>query len=200
MKKILSVVLMLLVAVCVFAQRPPERVKNEIEEDSHSQHIYINKHKVTMRPGENITLEADAFDYMGRITWKSSNSHVAYVDHGKVYARDCGECRIYASIPGASEYCEVIVTRDNYRHHHDYKLTLNDDKVVVGRGEIFHLQLYVNGSAEDNDITYSTDDSRVATIDRYGVITGRGIGTTTITVKYGNKEVTCDVRVIRNRR
>ena len=197
MKKIISVLLMLLMVVCVLAQSPerPNRDKKEPPRE----HIYLNRHRVVMRPGEYIQLEADTFGYVGRISWRSSNSRVAYVDRGRVYAMDYGSCNIIASIPGASDYCEIIVTNDRGGYNYDYKLSLNETKVVLNKGETFHLQLYVNGFAEDDDIIYTTKNTRVATIDGDGVITARGIGTTTILVKYGNREVSCNVRVIMNR-
>ena len=197
MKKIITVLLMFLMVTCVFAQTP-ERPNRDIRE-THKDHVYLNKHRVVMRPGEYIQLEADTFGYVGKISWRSSNNSVAYVDRGRVYAREYGSCQITASTPGASDYCEIIVSKDNGRYNYDYDLSLNETKIVLSRDQTFHLQLYVDGFAEDNDITYSTESPRVATIDHDGVITGRGIGTTTITVKYGNKEVTCGVRVIRNR-
>ena len=52
-------------------------------------------------------------------------------------------------------------------------------------------------NAAIKNVTYMTDDSRVATVDNYGRITAKGVGTCTVTAKTldGGKAATCTVTV-----
>ena len=162
--------------------------------------IFLNRNRVVMRPGEYVDLYADVYDYTGPVHWKSTDSHVASVNRGRVFANHYGRCFIKACISDCCAYCEIIVTDDYYYRDKSIKLSLNETNVVLNKGETFHLQLYVNDYPEDNDITYTTQNTRVATINGDGIITANGIGTTTIEVEYGGLRINCKVRVIMNRR
>ena len=50
-------------------------------------------------------------------------------------------------------------------------------------------------TTDDATVTWSTDDAKVATVNRYGRVTGIAQGSTTITAKVGDFTETCKVTV-----
>ena len=69
-------------------------------------------------------------------------------------------------------------------------------EMVYGNGKDITLEATV--SPEDYDVTWSSSDESVATVDDEGVVHAVGAGTAVITAEAGNKKATCDVSVIIN--
>ena len=77
------------------------------------------------------------------------------------------------------------------------KIVLDQASLEMKRGEKQQLSWSVEPSdAYLEDVTFTSSDRTVATVDRDGVITAVSRGTATITVKCGNLTADCDVTVI----
>ena len=98
---------------------------------------------------------------------------------------------------------ELLGETDNPTHDDDVKtaITLNKStlEMAYGNGKDVTLEATVSLSdAEYDDITWSSSDESVATVDDEGVVHAVGAGTAVITAEAGNKKATCDVSVIIN--
>ena len=79
-------------------------------------------------------------------------------------------------------------------------VTLDESTLEMGyAGKAVTLEATVSpADAEDTDITWSSSDESVATVDDEGVVHAVGTGTAVITAKAGDKKATCDVSVVIN--
>lgn len=75
-------------------------------------------------------------------------------------------------------------------------ISLNKTSVTLKKGETASLSATVSPSdATNNKVTYTTSNSKVATVSSSGKITAVGGGTAKITAKAGGKTATCTVNV-----
>ena len=99
---------------------------------------------------------------------------------------------------------ELLGETDNPVHDDDpakiavTAVTLDEStlEIVYGIGKDVTLEATV--SPEDFDVTWSSSDESVATVDDEGVVHAVGAGTAVITAEAGDKKATCDVSVVIN--
>lgn len=143
-----------------------------------------------------------AKDVTSSATWSSSNPAVASVSGGSVTAKATGSATITAAYNGYSATATVTVEEDIT---YDYQLSPTSANVVNGRTTKMTVirRTFTNGSqtnGEDysSNFTWTSSNTSVATVGSYGVITGVGTGTATITAKYGGTTLTGTVTVTPN--
>ncbi len=98
---------------------------------------------------------------------------------------------------------ELLGEADNPTPDDDVKtaITLNKStlEMAYGIGKDVTLEATVSpADAEDFDVTWSSSDETVATVDDEGVVHAVGTGTAVITAEAGDKKATCDVSVVIN--
>ena len=99
---------------------------------------------------------------------------------------------------------ELLGETDNPTHDDDpiavTAVTLDETTLEMGyAGKAVTLEATVSPSdAEYDDITWSSSDESVATVDDAGVVHAVGTGTAVITAEAGDKKATCDVSVVIN--
>ncbi|MBH1940239.1 Ig-like domain-containing protein [Mobilitalea sibirica] len=128
------------------------------------------------------------------LLWESTDTKVAIVDaHGKVTAKEAGNALIMARTEaGAIAYAKVNVTLPVEG------LLLNFSDKTIYVGDEFELKVSVSPSeASELGVTWESSNTRVATIDKNGVVEGLMGGTTVITAKTldGGYSATCVVTV-----
>lgn len=163
--------------------------------------ISISKSTHTLNTGESVTLKAtvrtnDGSTYSDFVEWTSENAKVATVDsNGKVTAHYPGTVIIRArTIDGTerSVVCAVTVKQP-------VKGVSITGKKSVGVGKTFTLKPTFNPTyATNQNVTWSTSNSAVATVSASGVVTGKKVGTAVITCKTqdGGYTAKCTVTVI----
>lgn len=132
------------------------------------------------------------------VTWKSSNTSVATVDkNGKVTAKKCGTTTITCSVVNrmnakASATCKVVV--------YDGSISLSSSNVSLNalKNEAKQLECSIKYlDIKTKDISWSSSNAKIATVDKNGKVTAKGVGNVTITAK--NKATghtaTCKVAV-----
>ena len=124
------------------------------------------------------------------VEWKSSNTGVATVSKGVITPVKAGTATITASIQGKTATCEVTVTKKLEGISID-KTALSLEK---GTSDKITLSYDPEDTTDDTTATWSTSDSKVATV-KDGVVTAVGSGKATISVKVGNFTKTCEVTV-----
>ena len=164
--------------------------------------ITLNKNELNLNKGESETLTAtvETDDWYGNpnpnVTWSSSNANVAAVDqNGTVTAVDRGTATITATTAdgGFTASCQVTVAVPVTG------VTLNKDelKLHTGNSETLTATL-VPQNANNQNVTWSSSDPSVATVDQSGKVTAAGVGTASVTVttEEGSFTASCQVTVV----
>lgn len=130
------------------------------------------------------------------VTWSTSNASIATVNNGEVTAVSAGTATITATADGKSATCTVTVTADTVPVT---GVTLNKTSTSLYVGDTETLTATVQpGNASNQNVTWSTSDASVATVEN-GVVraTGRGTATITVTTEDGGFTAGCTVTVSR---
>ena len=163
--------------------------------------VGLNTNKVELSVGEGnklvatVTPEAAANK---EVTWSSNNPEVATVEQdGKVVAQKPGNATITVTTKDGNKTatCEVIVKETPVAVT---GVGLNTNKVELSVGEGNKLVATVTPEAAANkEVTWSSNNPEVATVEQDGKVVAQkpGNATITVTTKDGNKTATCEVTV-----
>lgn len=123
--------------------------------------------------------------------YKSSNSKIAKVNkNGVVTALRPGTVKITTKYKSKSCTTKVTIKKA--------KLSLNKKTIELNRGQKFTLKAFANKSGISNkNIKWTSSNSKVASINKNGIITTKKNGTTTISCKTTIGKVTAKV-VVKN--
>lgn len=165
----------------------------------YAESLEIDKSTAVLYTGESLELNVtvspdDTSDKT--LQWSSSNPSVATVDqNGKITALKAGSVKITASTVDGSG---LKVTCDLTVKQHVTGVSLNESSVILNKGDSKSLVATVLPSdATDKRVIWRSTDESVATVDEYGVVSGVGKGSATITVttEDGGKTDMCEVEV-----
>ena len=149
--------------------------------------VDIKQSTVNMNKGKTTTLTISEYTPKGEITWESSNTKIATVNaKGVVTGVTAGTATITLKHidTGITDTCTINVS----------DLKINQNSVTINKGKTTKITL---GKNAPKGITWSSSNSKVATVSSTGVVTGKAGGTVTITAKSsvtGAKD-TCVVNV-----
>ena len=143
--------------------------------------VTLNKTALTLNIGASETLTAtvapaDATNK--KVTWKSDKSEIATVDAaGKVTAVAAGEATITVTTEdgGKTATCKVTVKPKLVS-----EITLADLALYVGESKAVTATVKPD-DATNKELTWKSSDESIATVDNTGKVTGKKIGTATIT-------------------
>lgn len=187
-KSIITIMLVMSVMVCgthstVYAASGNIRVK------TNKSTLYImdsanNKAKLTTTwNSKNVTKSAK---------YRSSNSKIAKVNKsGVITAVKPGTVKITTKYKGKTKTTKVTVKKA--------KLSLNKKTVQLTAGQKFTLKAFANKSTISNkNVTWTSSNSGIASINKNGIITTKKSGTTTISCKTTIGKVTAKIIVKNN--
>jgi len=141
---------------------------------------YFDKESMSLYKGKS-----DKFNLTGGRSdtkWTSSNTSVATVDNkGNVTAVSAGYATITANTGGY--LVKATVTVEN-----PY---ISDTALSMYRKE--KATLKVTGAS--GDVSWTSSNKKVATVSSSGVVTGKGVGTATITAKVAGEALKCKVTI-----
>ena len=147
--------------------------------------------------GETVQLSAtvlpsDAADKS--ITWSSSNKEVATVsNNGLVTGVSEGRAGIMAKAGGKTATCIVTVSRKPVPVT---SVTLDKESISLTKGESQTLVATVKpDGATYKALTWTSSDSKIASVDSKGKVKALAVGSATITVKADDQQATCVVTV-----
>ena len=143
--------------------------------------VTLNKTETSIFVGGSETLTAtvapaDATNQ--KVTWKSSDAAVASVDaNGKVTGVKAGEATITVTTEdgGKTATCKVTVKPNLVS-----EITLAALAIYVGESKAITATVKPD-DATNKALTWKSSDESIATVDNTGKVTGKKIGTTTIT-------------------
>lgn len=159
--------------------------------------VSINQATAEMLVGEKKQLSAtvtpsDATDQ--NIKWSSSKKSVATVsDQGMVTAIAEGQTTIKAQAGGKTSVCIVTVHKEIIAVT---SITLDKNSLSLVKGESETLTATVNPSgATHTNVSWSSSDSNVASVDSKGKVKAIASGNATITAQVDGIKATCTVTV-----
>lgn len=174
-----------------------ERFEVNVTVETSINKVALSETSLEMAKGEektiSATVEPSDTTMSKELTWESSNPDVVTVDeNGKIEAISGGRATITAtSVNGVSASLNVVVNVPITN------ATINKESLTMNKGDEEQLEVTIEPSdATDKEITWTTDDDEVATVDDTGKVTAVGAGETTITAKVGSFTLTTDVEVI----
>lgn len=153
----------------------------------------LNKRSVTMKPGQEVTLtytNSSGYDAPS-VVWNTSDYKIATIDGYKsvtgektvtVYAEDIGECTITcnANTGPTNPTCTIIVKGD------PPTAVALPSTASTKVGESVTLTPTLTPSDAYAKFTWTSSNEAVATVSSSGKVTGKNVGTTTITVTTDN--------------
>ena len=128
------------------------------------------------------------------VYWESSNPAVASVSAGLVTAKSKGTAIITARTGdgGYTATCTVTVSQPVTG------ISLNQSSISIIKGKTYQLSASIQPSGASNrNVTWSSSNSNIATVNSSGKVSAKAAGTATITVttKDGSKTAKCTVTV-----
>lgn len=163
--------------------------------------ISIDYSKVKISAGRSKVLKATISPGTAtnsNVTWKSSNSKIAKVDQtGKVTGVAGGSATITATSGDGrvKDTCRVYVSQAISK----LKITATTTNVSEKKGKIALKAVISPSTATERTIKWSSSNTKIATVDKDGIVTGKSKGKVTITAANSNGKVkaTCIVNVLR---
>ena len=149
--------------------------------------VSISESKLSLYVDDTVTLTANSSDEDALVLWETSNKAVATVRQGRVKAIGKGECDISAyDDNGARASCHVSVDAMNVTISHSSK------KVDLNYLNTFLLQAE---SDDGGDITWSSADENIATVNQNGLVVCHDTGNVKISAYRKGGRGNCDVTI-----
>ncbi|MDL2278391.1 Ig-like domain-containing protein [Parabacteroides sp. OttesenSCG-928-G07] len=201
--KFTTILLVMLTALCVFfvACSDDDPAPDPVPETVKVTGVTLNKSETNLVVGGSETLTATVAPTNAKnksVTWSSSDEATVTVDSsGKITGVKAGTATITVKTAdgGKTATCKVTVSTVAVAVT---GVTLNKKETTISvGGEETLIPTITPKEATNQNVTWSSSDASVATVDDAGKITGVKAGTATITVKTadGEKTATCVVTV-----
>ena len=172
---------------------------------SHDQITYaliVNAHKATLKYGQSTTgikvTEMNSSDYLKSVTSKNTSivkvSDVSKKGTFKLTAgKKSGKTLVHIELAsGLAADVQITVQSGTVKTNY---ITGLKKSVNVSKGKTYTLKPTLDPITSQEKVTYSSSNTKVATVNSKGVITGKAAGTAKITVKSGSKKATITVKV-----
>ena len=158
--------------------------------------ITLKKNQTTLGVGysENLKYNLSSELNSSNVIWTSSNSKVVTVQNGKITAISNGTAIITASINGYSTTCTVTVS-NSYVPVKGISLNKNNLNILIGNSETIIANINPT-NATNKEVTWTSSNPSVASVDSNGKITAKKIGTTIITVSINGYSSTSTINVV----
>ena len=181
---------------------PAEQFPAPAADDGHVHSISLDKYKVVVQVGQDdmpwVTMYPESAEDKSEI-WTCNDTSVATVNSwGKITGVNEGTCQVTVRSgdnPDVKAVVDVTVTARQVIHVESISLDKEEVNIQVGLPDMPLVTMYPT-TATDKGELWESDDTSVATVNGYGLITGVGIGVCHVTVtSKDNPEVKASVTV-----
>ena len=160
--------------------------------------ISLDKTNTSMNIGNNLTLNANIQPSNAtnkNITWTSSNNNIATVNNGIVTAKAAGNVVITATTSNGKQATCAITVNSNIVNATGVSLNTTDISMNTGNN-ITLVATVAPTNTTNKNITWTSSNNNIATVDKNGNVKAKANGTATITATTSNgKQATCKVTV-----
>ena len=150
-----------------------------VNQEKKATEVRLNKTELKLANGRKtkLVLSVTPSDFTDEVSWKSSDEKVVQVaDTGEITAWSLGMATIKVTVGDVSASCKVTVTQPVT------SISLNITSLVLEAGDTQKLTATVSpSSAENKEITWSTSNEEIVTVDEQGLVTGHRKGSATVT-------------------
>ena len=178
---------------------PPETTPEPTEKPS-DYTLKLSTSSVSMEVGEskNVTV---TYTGSGNLTWSSSNSGVAKVSNGKITGVAAGTA--YVTVSDGTKNATVAVTvkakpvetqPPTQPTNPTAELKILTTKAEVTAGNTYQVEYTYTGNT--SNLTWTSNDTSVATVNGSGVVTAVGAGQALIKVTDGTTTKRCTITVV----
>jgi uncharacterized protein YjdB len=181
-----------------------EAIRIKIVPIVNTQSVTLNKSTETLTAGQTDTLVANVGPENAtykQVMWSSSNNSVATVDNtGKITALKQGNASIIATTVNGGKVASCSVTVNPPILATGISINKTTDELKVGDTDNLAVDVQPDNTT-NKQISWTTSNSSVATVDSNGKVIAVSAGTATITgttIDGSNKNVSCNVNVINN--
>jgi len=142
--------------------------------------------------GKTVTIKGEVLPENAtykNLTWSSSNTNIATIKNGTVYGVAEGNVTItVSSRNGLSKSVNIKVSSIPVS-----SISLSDEKRKINIGEEYSLIATISPSdASNKNLTWTSSNASVITVNAKGLVTPHSVGTATITAKsYNGKTASC---------
>ena len=181
---------------------PAEQFPAPAPDDGHVHSISLDKYKVVVQVGQDdmpwVTMYPESAEDKSEI-WTCNDTSIATVNSwGKITGVNEGTCQVTVRSgdnPDVKAVVDVTVTARQVIHVESIALDKEEVNIQVGLPDMPLVTMYPT-TATDKGELWESDDTSVATVNGYGLITGVGIGVCHVTVtSKDNPEVKASVTV-----
>ena len=126
---------------------------------------------------------------------RTTNKKIVKVDKkGKIIGKKSGKATVTITYTnGSRRIYQVKVQKGIVK---TTAVSVNKRNIILARkGKSFQLKVTLTPVTSQQKVTYKSSNSKVAAVNLKGKIVAKKKGTATITVKSGNKKITCKVKV-----
>ena len=126
---------------------------------------------------------------------RTTNKKIVKVDKkGKITGKKAGKATVTITYTnGSRRIFQVKVQKGIVK---TTSVSVNKRNIILARkGKSFQLKVTLTPITSQQKVTYKSSNSKVAAVNLKGKIVAKKKGTATITVKSGNKKITCKVKV-----
>lgn len=165
--------------------------------------VSLDRSSISMKEGSTEWLTASVYPTNAtnkNVTWSSSNTSVASVSsYGQVSAKSAGTATITCrAADGSGKYATCRVSVESATVYVS-SITLNKTSVSLNVGGTSQLSASVYPTTATNrSVSWTSDDTSVATVSSNGLVTAKSAGTAVITCKAkdgSGKKTTCTIIV-----
>lgn len=150
-----------------------------INQENKATEVKLNTANLKLVKGKTATLILSVVpsNFTDQVTWKSTDTNVASVDdNGRVTAKAIGTATVKVTVGDIDASCKITVTQPVT------SIGLNKSSLSLEAEATERLTATVSPStAENKAITWSTSDTKIASVDETGLVTAKAKGTAQIT-------------------
>ena len=156
---------------------------------------YVTSNEMSPAPTGEVSRE----DVSSQCTWKSSDEKIAKISNGVIEGISEGRAEITATYKERSATVSLAVGEDRVITTGDNISIVQKDKIkTVEKGK--NLQLDIEGvesltNVKNEDVTWSSSDEKIATVDKSGLVTAIANGNVTIKAEYMSYSSTYDITI-----